>query len=85
MRPALIDSAIVGKSVNLCDSNRVDWLFFEANAVTGHVRWQVTGRNATRNTSRRSFVAEPSRSVPASMPGLKSKQTKNSKEDDETQ
>ena len=44
MRPLLSVSTTVGKSVKRCDSNRVAVLVRDAKSVTGHVRWQVTGR-----------------------------------------
>ena len=49
---AFMDSTIVGKSVNRCDSNRVPRLVRVAKSVTGQVRWQVTGRNPTFKISR---------------------------------
>ena len=52
MRPLLNASAMVGKSVNRFDSNRVVVLVRDAKSVTGHVRCQVTGRKPTLRSSR---------------------------------
>lgn len=43
---------MVGKSVKRCDSNREVVLVRVAKSVTGHVKWQVTGRNPTARVSR---------------------------------
>ncbi len=51
-RPLFIVSTTVGKSVKRWDSKRVDGLVFDAKSVTGHVRWQVTGRKPTARVSR---------------------------------
>src|SRR5687767_14051678 len=51
-RPPLTDSTTVGKSVNLCDSNRLEALVRVAKSVTGQVKWQVTGKNPTFNSCR---------------------------------
>jgi len=58
IRPALTDSAIVGKSVKRWDSNRVDLLALVAKSVTGQVRWQVTGKKPTFSISRCSTPLE---------------------------
>src|ERR1700704_5641635 len=58
-RPLLIDSTTVGKSVKRCDSNRVALLVLVAKSVTGHVKWQVTGRKPTFNSARICACSRP--------------------------
>ena len=69
-RPPLSVSTTVGKSVKRCDSKRVERLVFDAKSVTGHVRWQVTGRNPTASVSRSLSGGLPGRRDRRSLPRL---------------